>query len=44
MTKYWAAPTHLVIMGILAPADWRDLLRAPAGEERIPVLVKQAAN
>ncbi|MCX4985915.1 DoxX family protein [Streptomyces sp. NBC_00572] len=30
----WAAPTHLVIMGILAlanwPADWRDLLRAPA--------------
>lgn len=28
----WAAPTHLVIMGILAlanwPADWRDLLRA----------------
>ncbi|MGW5779100.1 DoxX family protein [Streptomyces sp. NPDC003863] len=30
----WAAPTHLFIMGILAlanwPADWRDLLRAPA--------------
>ncbi|MGW1119947.1 DoxX family protein [Streptomyces tanashiensis] len=30
----WAAPTHLLIMGILAlanwPADWRDLLRAPA--------------
>ncbi|GAA3466126.1 hypothetical protein GCM10018965_006780 [Nonomuraea roseola] len=29
----WAAPTHLVIMGILAlanwPADWRHLLRAP---------------
>ncbi|MCX4804579.1 DoxX family protein [Streptomyces sp. NPDC058682] len=29
----WAAPSHLVIMGILAlanwPADWRDLLRAP---------------
>ncbi|MEV7279849.1 DoxX family protein [Streptomyces sp. NPDC093111] len=29
----WAAPTHLVIMGILAlanwPVDWRDLLRAP---------------
>ncbi|MFA1537853.1 DoxX family protein [Actinomadura monticuli] len=27
----WAAPTHLVIMGVLAlanwPADWRDLLR-----------------
>jgi len=27
----WAAPTHLVIMGILAlanwPADWRDVLR-----------------
>ncbi|MER6256924.1 DoxX family protein [Streptomyces sp. NPDC001584] len=30
----WAAPAHLLIMGILAlanwPADWRDLLRAPA--------------
>lgn len=30
----WAAPTHLVIMCALAlanwPADWRDLLRAPA--------------
>ncbi|WP_216822260.1 DoxX family protein [Streptomyces aureus] len=30
----WAAPAHLVIMGILAlvnwPADWRDLLRTPA--------------
>ncbi|MFJ3769517.1 DoxX family protein [Streptomyces sp. NPDC090082] len=30
----WAAPTHLVVMGILAlahwPADWRDLLRTPA--------------
>ena len=30
----WAAPTHLVIMGILAlanwPTDWRDLLRTPA--------------
>ncbi|MFF8381519.1 DoxX family protein [Streptomyces sp. NPDC015661] len=30
----WAAPTHLVIMGILAlanwPGDWRDLLRSPA--------------
>ncbi|MFD5411564.1 DoxX family protein [Streptomyces nojiriensis] len=29
----WAAPTHLLIMGILAlanwPADWRDLLWAP---------------
>ncbi|MGW3322277.1 DoxX family protein [Streptomyces virginiae] len=29
----WAAPTHLLIMGILAlahwPADWRDLLRTP---------------
>ncbi|MEV6975163.1 DoxX family protein [Kitasatospora sp. NPDC093806] len=29
----WAAPVHLVIMGVLAlanwPADWRDLLRAP---------------
>ncbi|GAA1280023.1 hypothetical protein Psi02_73320 [Planotetraspora silvatica] len=48
VTKYWAAPAHLVIMGILAlanwPADWRDLLRAPAGEEWIPVLVEQAAN
>ncbi|MCX5380301.1 DoxX family protein [Streptomyces sp. NBC_00091] len=31
----WAAPTHLVIMGILAlanwPADWRNLLPAAAG-------------
>ncbi|MFF5921980.1 DoxX family protein [Streptomyces flavochromogenes] len=30
----WAAPAHLVIMGVLAlvnwPADWRDLLRTPA--------------
>ncbi|MEU7390027.1 DoxX family protein [Streptomyces tanashiensis] len=30
----WAAPTHLLIIGILAlanwPADWRDLLRGPA--------------
>ena len=30
----FAAPTHLIIMGILAltnwPADWRDVLRAPA--------------
>ncbi|MGW4698750.1 DoxX family protein [Streptomyces sp. NPDC004285] len=30
----WAAPTHLVVMGLLAPAhwpaDWRDLLRARA--------------
>ncbi|MFE5941932.1 DoxX family protein [Streptomyces sp. NPDC056480] len=29
----WAAPAHLLIMGILAlanwPADWRDLLRSP---------------
>lgn len=29
----WAAPTHLVITGIIAlanwPADWRDILRAP---------------
>lgn len=29
----WAAPTHLLIMGVLAlanwPADWRHLLRAP---------------
>ncbi|MEV8037704.1 DoxX family protein [Streptomyces sp. NPDC086182] len=30
----WAAPTHLLTMGVLAlanrPADWRDLLRTPA--------------
>jgi uncharacterized membrane protein YphA (DoxX/SURF4 family) len=36
----WAAPTHLVIMGILAlvnwPADWRDLLRAPAVSAATP--------
>jgi hypothetical protein len=33
LTESWAAPTHLVITGALAlanwPADWRDLLRAP---------------
>lgn len=32
-TESWAAPTHLIITGILAlanwPLDWRDLLRAP---------------
>lgn len=36
----WAAPTHLVIMGILAladwPADWRDLLRAPGRLDEAP--------
>ncbi|MFC9588766.1 DoxX family protein [Streptomyces sp. NPDC056944] len=30
----WAAPTHLLITGLIAlahwPADWRDLVRAPA--------------
>ncbi|MFF5232992.1 DoxX family protein [Dactylosporangium sp. NPDC000521] len=34
----WAAPTHLVIMGIIAlanwPADWRDVLRAPTRSAR----------
>ncbi|MFI6291187.1 DoxX family protein [Nonomuraea sp. NPDC050790] len=28
LAESWAAPTYLVISGIFAPADWRDLLRA----------------
>lgn len=32
----WAAPTHLVIMGVLAlvnwPGHWRDLLRTPSAQ------------
>ncbi|TMR24654.1 DoxX family protein [Nonomuraea zeae] len=40
LSESWAAPTHLVIAGALAlanwPADWRDLLRAPAGRAPSP--------
>ncbi|WP_018349209.1 DoxX family protein [Longispora albida] len=40
----WAAPAHLVIMGILAlanwPATWRDLLRAPAAAAGTPLPAK----
>ncbi|MFJ7065961.1 DoxX family protein [Streptomyces sp. NPDC101115] len=36
----WAAPTHLLVMGILAlanwPADWRDLLRIPTAPTARP--------